>query len=94
MATYLLGYDLLNETNGRFDYEPLWKELKRLGAHRTQLSLWLLNVSEGPQQVIEHFQKFADKDDALWVTRIRAGEHWYSNAKAGTNEWFKLNPPT
>ena len=70
MAIYLLAYDLVNESKGTFDYQPLWDEL------------------------VEHFTKFVDKDDRLWVTSVRKGEHWYINAVGGTNKWLGNNPPT
>ena len=93
MADYLLAYDLINESKGTHDYQPLWDELKRLGAHRTQYSLWLLNLTDEPDVIVRHFQKFVDKDDAIWLTRVRHGEYYYSNARTGTNDWFKKNPP-
>lgn len=33
MPVYVFTYDLRNES-GSQDYEPLWDELERLGAHR------------------------------------------------------------
>lgn len=91
---YLLAYDLVNEPKGTFDYQPLWDELKRLGAFRTQYSLWLVNSNNTAQQLVEHFKKFIDKDDRLWVTSVRKNEHWYINAIGGTNKWLENNPPT
>jgi CRISPR-associated endonuclease Cas2 len=94
MAIYLLAYDLVNESKGTFDYQPLWDELKRLGAFRTQYSLWLVNANTTAQQLVEHFKRFVDNDDRLWVTSVRKGEHWYTNAISGTNKWLENNPPT
>lgn len=92
MAIYLLSYDLVKETSS-FDYKPLWAELRRLNAHKTQLSAWLINLTNTPKEVADHFQGFMDNDDRLWVTRVRAAEHWYFNALEGTNDWLKANPP-
>jgi len=93
MAIYLVAYDLVKESKGTFDYQPLWDELERLGAHRTQYSLWLLNVKNTAKEVLEHFTKFVDKDDRLWVVSVRKAEHWYKNAIGGTNKWLENNPP-
>ena len=93
MTIYLLSYDLIKERSGQ-DYQPLWDELKRLGAHRTQLSARLIDVNNTAQQLTEHFKQFVDKDDRLWVTRVRPNEHWYVNAIAGTNDWLQRHPPT
>ena len=58
MAVYLLSYDLVAEKkNAHHDYQVLWDELERLGAHRTQLSMWLVNVDLTPVQVIRHFRQ-------------------------------------
>lgn len=94
MTVYLIGYDLVNEKGSKFDYQKLWDELKRLGAHRVQLSLWLANVSGTAQEIAEHIKGFVDKDDRVWVSRVRPSEHWYVNAIGGTNDWLKRNPPT
>lgn len=93
MPSYLLCYDLINEKGGH-DYKPLWKELERFGAHRTQYSTWLVASTSGAKSVHDHFKRLLDKDDRLWVTSIRAAENWYSNAIGGTNEWLKRNPPS
>lgn len=92
MAIYLVAYDLVNESN-TFDYQPLWNELARLGGHRTQYSLWLLNLSNTPKEVAEHLSGFLDRDDRLWVTRVRREDYWYFKAMAGTNNWITENRP-
>ena len=98
MAVFLFTYDLINEQSG-FDYRPLWDELKRLKAHRTQYSAWLINLDNTAvevveQEVVEHFQKFVDSDDRLMATRLRNRGYHYVNAKAGTKDWLSKNPPT
>jgi CRISPR-associated endonuclease Cas2 len=94
MTVYLIAYDLINEKKGTFDYEPLWAELKKLGGFRTQYSLWLANLSNTAKEVCDHFQKFVDKDDRIWVTHLRKDEYHYVNAIGGTNKWLADNPPT
>jgi hypothetical protein len=93
MTVYIFAYDLVNKRS-EFDYEPLWAELKRLDAHRTQFSLWLINLNNTAQEVIEHFKNFVHKDDRLWASRVRRSEHWFVNSIGGTNEWLSRNPPS
>ena len=92
MAVYVFTYDLRNES-GSQDYQPLWDELERLGAHRFQDSAWLLNLNNTAKEVIEHFKGFTDSDDRLYVSIVHDNEYWYTNAMAGTNDWLKANPP-
>ncbi|NSZ73234.1 CRISPR-associated protein Cas2 [Agrobacterium tumefaciens] len=87
MTTYLISYDLIK----RKDYPKLWEELERLGAHRTLESLWLLSVNNTAKEVSEHFEKFIDNDDKLWVSELTKNRY-YKNAKGGTNDWLKDNP--
>jgi hypothetical protein len=66
MSVYLLAYDLVKEKkNAEHDYQILWDELKRLEAHRTQLSVWLISVDNTPQELLEHFKGFVDYNDRL-----------------------------
>lgn len=94
MSVYLLAYDLVDEKkNANHDYKKLWAELERLKAHRTQLSVWLINLNNTPQQVVEHFKQFVDYNDRLWATKVFKDEHWFVNAMAGTNKWLESNQP-
>lgn len=91
MAVYLVAYDLLKEKAGTHDYEPLWNELKRLGAHKTQYSLWLVNLNDTPRQVVDHFKRFTDENDRILVSQVNPRQFWYVNAIAGTNDWLSKN---
>jgi len=93
MAIYVFAYDLVKK-KPEFDYEILWAELKRLGAHRVQESLWIVNLANSAKEVAEHFGRYMHSDDRIWVSSVRRGEHWYKNAMAGTNSWLEANPPT
>lgn len=75
------------------DYEPLWDELKRLDAHKTQLSLWLVNVNNTARELVDHLKGFVDSNDRLWATRLHRGEYHFVNAMGGTNKWLTDNPP-
>ncbi|WP_281545232.1 hypothetical protein [Grimontia sp. SpTr1] len=94
MAIYILAYDLVNEQGNSSDYQELWDELERLDAHRVQDSLWLVNLDNTPKEVVEHFKRFTDTDDRIWVSSVRRNENWYLRAKAGTNSWLENNPPS
>ena len=94
MSVYVIAYDLVDEKkNANHDYEKLWAELKRLSAHRTQLSLWLISLSNTPKEVSAHFTALLDANDRIWVTKVFAGEYDYVNAIGGTNKWLGANPP-
>jgi hypothetical protein len=94
MPVFALAYDLINERSGTHDYQPLWDELKRLGAHRTQLSLWLINLNNTPEEVVNHFRQFVDNDDRVFASRMRPNEYHYANATPGTNNWLANNKPS
>src|SRR5688572_21143524 len=94
MAIYAVSYDLINELSDH-DYQPLWDEFDRLKAHKTQYSTYLLNSAMTPQQIVEHFKKFADDDDRVMAIKFTPSPtgHWYTNAMDGTNAWLLKNPP-
>ena len=93
MGVFLVAYDLVGEAEGTHDYDVLWEELERLGAHRTQLSLWLVSMNNTPHEVRRHFERFVDTNDRIWVTRLRRGGFDYRHARGGTNDWLQRNPP-
>jgi hypothetical protein len=94
MSVYVFSYDLVAEKkNPHHDYQVLWDELARLRAHRTQFSLWLVNLNLNPAQVIAHFARFVDDNDRLWATKLFAEQHYRKNAMHGTNAWLEANPP-
>lgn len=88
MTTFVLTYDLIKKK----DYQTLWDELARLGAHRALKSFWLINLNNTAKEVHDHFKGFVDSDDRLWVSELTT-KHHFSNAKSGTNAWLKANPP-
>jgi len=91
MAIYIVSYDLINES-GSQDYEPLWDEFERLGAQKTQYSVWLINLDNTSSEVRDHFAAFLDKDDRIMVCELTK-KHAYINAIGGTKAWLKKNPP-
>lgn len=92
MTIYLLTYDLLKEPDSE-DYKPLWAELKRLGGHKVQYSVWLLDLTnDTAKQVHDHFKGYVDSNDRLWVSEL-VSNYWCSNAISGTNDWLAAHPP-
>lgn len=83
MPAFLIAYDLV----GSKDYQALWDEMERLGAHKAQLSLYLVALTnEDPESVRAYFSAFLDDDDRLIVGKL-------SDAAAlrcfkGTNAWI------
>ena len=91
MAIFVFGYDLVNEQGSSADYQELWDELERLGAHRIQESLWVVNLDNTAKEVVDHFKNFVDDNDRLWASVVTPRQYHYVGAKAGTNNWFSSN---
>jgi CRISPR associated protein Cas2 len=88
VTTYTVSYDLIKSK----DYQALWDELERLKGHRTEESYWLVAVNNTAKELHDHLKSFVDNDDRVWVSELTKN-HYYSNAKGGTNDWLKKNPP-
>jgi len=91
MALYLVAFEFVEKEP--FDYEPLWAELARLEAHRTLESACLLSIDfDQAERLVRYLRQYVHTEDRLWVTRLSA-DHYYANAKQGTNAWLTANPP-
>jgi CRISPR-associated endonuclease Cas2 len=90
VANYLVIYDLVNK-KPEAEYQTLWDELKRLGAHRTQYSSWIVNLNNTAKEIVEHFKQFVHSDDRIMVTRLTGVDNYYVNAIGGTNKWLEQN---
>jgi hypothetical protein len=64
---FLINYDLRGEPR---IYEKLWAELKRLRAQRVLYSTWYLSGNYTAAQLRDHFMKFIDENDGLFVVRF------------------------
>lgn len=91
MASYLVAYDLVKEKE--HDYQKLWDELARIGAHRTQFSLWLVSATLGARELHDALKSYMHEQDRLWVAEFSKNRHWFSNAMSGTNKWIQAHPP-
>lgn len=88
MALFAVSYDLVKEKN----YQELWDEMDRLGAHKALLSLYLLNLdNEDPEDVKIHFSRFIDDDDRLLVLKFTDAAA--NKCFRGTNAWIGANCP-
>ena len=74
MPVYLVSYDITKKD--AFEYKPLWDELERLKAVKTQLSEWLLSTTSSQKQVFDHFKAMLHKEDKLMITEITKRPHW------------------
>lgn len=67
MALFLLSYDLRNQR----DYQPLYDELAKFKAIRVLESNWCFkHISANAAQLRDHFSKFIDGDDGLFISQI------------------------
>lgn len=48
-------------------YRPLVRDLMRRGAHKYQLSCWLVNVAIMAAEVHDHYRRFLQENDRLMV---------------------------
>lgn len=87
MALFLISYDLHNRRN----YQPLWDALKGVGAHKALESLWLVNLNNTAQQVLDWISEFGDSDDSFFVTIVSKNTTARLRNNAGTTEWLNSN---
>lgn len=89
MARFLVTYDLVAAN----DYRRIIAELERLGAVRSLLSTYLVNVNlEDSAGFLQHLRAFVDADDRLMVVKLTERPS-YTRAFTGTNEWIARNFP-
>lgn len=68
MSLYFLDYDLRKPQR---NYQPLYDELARFKAVRLLQSSWCFNrVNTNCVNLRDHFSRFIDADDGLWVTEV------------------------
>lgn len=87
MAIYNIAYDILNE-GGTHDYEPLWQELKALGAHAVQDGLWVLEFDGGLEMLAQRISALLDAGDRLFIAAVYHGEFCHRNSRAGADGWL------
>lgn len=91
MPPFIVTYDLVKEESSA-DYKPLIDDLKSRGAHKYQLSCWLVNIDATAAAVYDHYNKMIDDNDKLLVAELTRNHKQAGNFK-GTNDWIKNNPP-
>jgi len=83
MAVYLVTYD--GAIPGPDGPQELLAELRKIGAVRLQLSVWLLDVAETAAQVRDAFKSYMDPNDRIFVVEITPAALW-----AG----YRMMPPS
>lgn len=67
MALFFLDYDLRKVR----DYKPLYAELASFNAKRLLKSSWCFNrFNTTAEGLRNHFAKFIDGDDGIWVAEV------------------------
>jgi len=81
MSLYILSYDLRKQR----DYKTLYDELTKLNAISVLESDWCFKrINTNAKDLRDHFKKFIDDADGLFVAEITA---WASHkAPAGTDD--------
>lgn len=92
MPVYMVSYDILNE-GGTHDYEPLWKDLKSVGAQSVQDGLWVVELDSDLPCVESRFAGFLDRGDRLLVSCLKNGQFLQSQSRSGTDAWLAAHPP-
>lgn len=87
MPVYIVSYDILNE-GGTHDYEPLWKDLRSVGAQSVQDGLWMVEMDCALPCVESRFAGFLDGGDRLLVASLKKGEFLQSQSRVGTDAWL------
>lgn len=89
MGIFAISYDLIRGG----DYQTLWDQFDRLGAHKALESFYLANLRiEDPDEVKALLRPFLDQNDMLMVVKV-VGRPSFVRAKAGTNDWIARNCP-
>lgn len=87
MALYLISYDLHKARN----YDPLIAQLRKWGAIRPLLSVWLVSLNGSAKAVRETLQAHVDGDDSIVVVELKQGSDWSTFNAAAAAEWFRAN---
>lgn len=87
MNRFLISYDLVKTK----DYQAVYKRLESNGAHRLLESVWVASFEDGvtASAVVKWLRDVVDDDDK--IVAVKFVDHYYLNAKPGTNGWFTAN---
>lgn len=84
MAIFLATYQL----NKQKDYQALWDEFGRLGAHKAMRDTYLLDVNlSTSRQLRDHLRMLIDSDDMLFVAKLDSKPRPW-RCYEGTNAWL------
>jgi hypothetical protein len=71
----MISYDLLKP--GR-NYQPLWDELKRLGAKPVLRSQWVMRSASSAYDLVNHLVKYIDANDKMIANELNSNIAWYN----------------
>jgi hypothetical protein len=91
MPPFILTFDLVKKESSA-DYRPLLHDLMSRGAHRYQLSSWLINLANTATEVHDHYRQFLHVNDKLMVSEL-TNNHKQDRNRKGTDHWIDDNPP-
>lgn len=85
MSIYVLSYDLIRDKN----YNKIIKELERLKCFRVLYSVWLCDLNNTPNKVLDHFKEFIDSDDAILIAKVLKKDLKRHRTREGGNDWLE-----
>lgn len=91
MPPFVLTFDLVKKESSPA-YRPLIRDLMSRGAHKYQLSCWLVNLANTAAEVHDHYRRFLDETDKLMVSELTSN-HKQNRSLRGTDDWIEENPP-
>ncbi len=91
MPIFTISYDLVNKSEDK-EYKELMLEMRKQRCFRMQNTVWLGAFNNSATQIHNHFRKFLEKTDRLFVAELP--QHFaYTGVPKGANKWLELNPP-
>ncbi|NLS06274.1 hypothetical protein HGP14_23410 [Rhizobium sp. P32RR-XVIII] len=91
MPPFILTFELVKKESAPL-YRPLFRDLMRHGAHKYQLSCWLVNVANTAAEVHDYYQRFLLENDRLMVSEL-THNHKHERYHKDTDSWIEANPP-
>jgi hypothetical protein len=86
MPYFVVNYDLKESDN----YQPLIKEIERLGGVRALESFWLIELNNTAEQVRDHYKPFrpSPEQDKLMVVEFSVRPR-FTRAFSAAVDWIK-----
>lgn len=88
MALFVVSYDLVK----RKDYQTLWDAFSELGGQKVLNSMYLIELNNTAQEVVDHFSQYIDDDDRIMAIEF-SKKPKFTKALSGTNAWINKHFP-